>query len=78
VTDDPAFVAESAFASQTMAAASREWAQNGQFTAVTSGNNCIAGSPLQFKIALSGTAASAINFKEVVVTTPRLPVVQAE
>ncbi len=78
VTDDPAFNAESAFASQTMATANRTWAKSGQFTAITSGNNCIAGSSLILKVAVSGTAGSNINAYQAVVTVPRLPVVQAE
>ena len=78
VTDDPAFNAESAFASQTMAAASRTWAKNGQFTAITSGNNCIPGSSLIIKVGLTGTATSAINAYQAVVTIPRLLVVQAQ
>lgn len=78
VTDDPAFNAESAFASQTMAAANRAWSQTGQFTAVTSGNNCVPGGGIIFKIALSGTASAAINAYQAVVTVPVTPVVQAE
>jgi len=77
VSDDPSFNAESAFATQTMAAANRMWAQNGQFTAITSGNNCIAGSSILIKVAVSGTASSNINAYQVVLTIPRLPVVQA-
>lgn len=77
VTDDPAFNAESAFASQTMATANREWGQSGQFTAMTSGNNCIAGSNVLIKVAVSGTAGSNINAYKAVVTVPRLLTVQA-
>lgn len=77
VTDDPTFVAESAMATQTMAAASREWAQSAQFANVTSGNNCIAGSIVNLKVVLSGTAASAINLATASITTPRLLTVQA-
>lgn len=77
VSDDPAFNAESAFGTQTMATANRHWAQNGQFTAITSGNNCIAGSPVIVKVAVSGTASSAINAYQAVVTIPRLLAVQA-
>jgi hypothetical protein len=77
VTDDPAFNAESAFGSQTMAAANRAWSQTGQFTAITSGNNCVGGGGLIIKLTLSGTAGSAINAYQAVVTTQRLPVVQA-
>jgi hypothetical protein len=73
VSDDPAFNAESAFASQTMAAASRQWAQHGQFTAMTSGNNCIAGSSAIVKVALSGTASSNINAYQAVLSIPILP-----
>jgi hypothetical protein len=78
VTDDPAYVAESAMATQTMAAANREWAQSAQFVNVTSGNNCIAGSIVNLKIVLSGTAASAINLMRASITTPRLIAVQAD
>lgn len=77
VTDDPAFNAESAFASQTMATANRMWAKNGQYTAITSGNNCIGGSWVNLKVAVSGTAASAINAYQAVVTIPRKITVQA-
>ena len=77
VSDDPTFNAESAFGTQTMAVANRTWGQNGQFTAMTSGNNCIAGSPVIIKVALSGTAASAINAYQAVVTIPILPTIQA-
>ena len=77
VTDDPAFNAESAFVTQTMAVANRAWAQNGQFTAITSGNNCIAGSSVIVKMALSGTAASNINVYQAVMTVPRLITMQA-
>ncbi len=76
-TDDPAFVAEPAFAPQTMAAASRTWARNGQFTRMTGSNNCVAGSSVIIKVAVSGTAASAINAYQAVVTIPRLLTVQA-
>lgn len=77
VTDDPTFVAETAFASQTMAAANRYWAKSGQYTAITSGNSCIPGSPVLIKVALSGTASSAINADKAVITVPRLLTVQA-
>jgi hypothetical protein len=76
VSDDGAFNAESAFGSQTMAAASRTWSKSGQFTAVTSGNNCVPGGTLLIKVAVSGTAASAINAYQAVVTIPRLLTVQ--
>jgi hypothetical protein len=77
ITDDPSFVAESAFGTQTMATANRAWSQTGQFTAITSGNNCVGGGGLVIKLTLSGTAASAINAYQAVITTQRLPVVQA-
>ncbi len=77
VSDDPAFNAESAFGAQTMAVAARNWAQTGQFTAMTSGNNCIAGSPVIIKFTLTGTASSVINAYQIIVTIPRLPAVQA-
>lgn len=77
VTDDPTFVTESAFASQTMAVANREWAQSGQFTHITSGNNCVPGSPVLVRLTLSGTAGSNINLYKAVITTPRAPLVQA-
>jgi hypothetical protein len=77
VTDDPAFHAESAFSSQTLATANRMWAQTGQFTAMTSGNNCIAGSSVIIKLTLSGTETNAIAAYEAVLTVPRLLTVQA-
>lgn len=77
VTDDPAFNAETAFASQTMATANRTWGKSGQFTAITSGNNCVGGSQLIVKVAVSGTAASNINAYQATVTIPRLLTVQA-
>jgi hypothetical protein len=73
LTDDPTFNAESAFATQTMAAANKAWNQNGQFTHITSGNNCVAGSAVIIKVALSGTASSAINAYQAVMTIPTLP-----
>ncbi len=77
VTDDPAFVAESAMGTQTMAAANRTWAQSAQFVNVTSGNNCIGGSIVNLKLVLSGTAGSAINAMYATINVPRNPVVQA-
>jgi hypothetical protein len=77
ITDDPAFNAESAFTSQTMATANRGWAKKGQFTLITSGNNCVAGSTLLVKLAVSGTAGSNINLEKAVVTIPRLITLQA-
>lgn len=77
VTDDPTFVAETAMATQTMAAASREWAQSAQFANVTSGNSCIGGSIVDVKAVLSGTAASAVNVAYAAITSPRLITVQA-
>jgi hypothetical protein len=76
-TDDPAFNANSAFSTQTMATANRAWAVSGQLTAVTSGNNCDAGSNMIVKVVLSGTASSAINVYKATVTVPRLLTVQA-
>jgi hypothetical protein len=78
VSDDPPFQAESAFAPQTMAAANRAWSQTGQFTAITSGNNCAPGAGIVIRAAVSGTAAAAINAYQAIVTIPTLPVVQAE
>lgn len=71
VSDDPTLNAETAFATQTMAAANRMWSQSGQFTAITSGNNCIPGGSVIIKMAVSGTASSAINAYQAVVTIPR-------
>ena len=73
MSDDPAFNAESAFASQTMAASSRAWSQTGHFTLVTSGNNCVPGGGIIIRAALSGTAAAAVNAYQAVVTIPTLP-----
>lgn len=78
VTDDPGFNAESAFGAQTMANANATWGKHGQFTAITSINNCIPGSQVSMKLTLSGTAGSNINVYQAVVTIPRAPVVQAE
>ncbi len=77
VTDDAAFNAESAFGAQTMAVANRMWSKSGQFTAVTSGNNCVPGGTLIIKAAVSGTAGSNINVYQGVVTIPRLVTAQA-
>ena len=74
VSDDPAFRAEPAFAPQTMAAVDRMWAKGGQFTAVTSANNCVPGGSLIVGVAVSGTAASAMNAYQAVVTIPTLPI----
>ena len=76
-SDDPAFNAESAFATKTAANANRMWYVGGQFTAITSGNGCKVLSPIIIKLAISGTDASAINAYQAVVTIPRLPTVQA-
>ncbi|HEY4086800.1 MAG TPA: hypothetical protein VGM43_12720 [Bryobacteraceae bacterium] len=73
VSDDPAFNAESAFSSQTMAAANRAWSQTGHFTLVTSGNNCVPGGGIVIRAALSGTAAATVNAYQAVVTIPTLP-----
>jgi hypothetical protein len=76
VTDDTTFTAESAFGSQTMAAANRMWSKSGQYTGITSGNSCIPGGSVIMKMAVSGTAASAINAYQAIVTIPRLLTVQ--
>lgn len=76
-TDDPTFHAETAFSTQTMSTANRYWNITGQFSAMTSGNNCAAGTPVIIKLALSGTAASNINAYQAVLTVPRLLTVQA-
>jgi hypothetical protein len=78
ITDDPAFHAESTFGPDTMATANRMWADTQQLTAVTSGNNCIAGSPVILKITSgNGTASAALGVYMVTVTIPRLLTVQA-
>lgn len=77
LTDDPAFVAEAAMGTQTMAVANRTWAQSAQFTKLTSANNCIGGSIVDLKLVLSGTAGSAINAMYATINVPRNPVVQA-
>jgi hypothetical protein len=77
VTDDPPFNAESSWAAQTMTTANSRWAQSGQFTAMTSANHCVAGSPVTIKVTLSGTALSPINAYQAVVTIPEIPAVQA-
>jgi hypothetical protein len=75
ITDDPTLIAESAMATQTMAVANRMWGQNAQLAGAMT--NCIGGSPMLIKVAVSGTAASAIQLKQVTVSTPRRPVNQA-
>jgi len=74
VSDDPSFLAESAFAAQTMAAANRMWAKGGKFTAMTSANNCVPGSSVIVTVALSGTATAPINAYQAVITIPTLPI----
>lgn len=74
---NPAFVSESAFASQTMTAAAKVWSRSGQFTQITSGNNCTPGSFLIIRLTLTGTGAQVINALQAVVTIPRLLAVQA-
>lgn len=74
VSDDPTLNAESAFATKTMATANRMWASNGQYTAITSGNNCIPGGSVIVKAVLSGTASSAINAYQAVISIPILPI----
>lgn len=76
-SDDPSFVAESAFASQTMANANRMWYKGAQFSNITSGNNCKANGFVIIKAAVSGTAGSNINGYYAVLTQQRRPVVQA-
>jgi len=78
VSSDPTYNAESAMGTQTMAAATRTWGQSAQLTTLTSGNNCIAGSPVYLKLVVSGTAAAAINLYRITVTQPRNPVFQAD
>lgn len=77
VTQDPALNAESAMGTQTVTAANRQWGQTAQLTALTSGNNCIAGSQVVIKLAVSGTASSNVDLFSVDLATPRRPVVQA-
>lgn len=76
VSDNLAFQAETAFATQTMTATSRSWKISGQLTKMTSGNGCVVGSNYILKVAVSGSAA-AISMEKVVVTTPRLTLLQA-
>jgi hypothetical protein len=76
-SSNPTLNANSAFTAQTMATANRAWAQSGQLTTVTTGNSCYAGTNMIVKIALGGTASSAINIYKVTITTPRLVAVQA-
>lgn len=78
VTDDPSFNAESATTGHTMATANRAWAESVQFTAVTSGNNCVAGGMMLVKITSgNGTASSTVNVYKTTMTFPRLNTVQA-
>jgi hypothetical protein len=76
VTDDPAWVAESAMGTQTMVAANRMWAQSAELAGAMT--NCVAGGTMYFKLALTGTASSAIQVSKAVVTVPRLLTVQAD
>lgn len=73
VTDDPAWVAESAMGTQTMATANRMWQQHAQLVNVTSGNNCIASGTMFVKLVLSGTASSVINVSKAVISVQTLP-----
>lgn len=78
VSDDPSFVAESTTSGKTMAVANRMWAESVQFTAITSGNNCVAGGVAFIKITSgNGTATSTVNVYKVTMTIPRKIVVQA-
>lgn len=80
VSDDPAFIAESAFTSTniaTVGVSNRAYATGGIFTAMTSGNSCVAGSPVNIKVALTGTAAANVALYRATITTPRKPVLQA-
>ncbi|MDP9055497.1 MAG: hypothetical protein M3N93_14530, partial [Acidobacteriota bacterium] len=60
-SDDPPQLDEPAFAPQNITAANQLMAQTGQFTAMVSSNNCVPGGFAFITVALSGTAASAIN-----------------
>lgn len=75
VTDDPSFIAESAMGTQTMAAASRMWSQSAELAGAMT--NCVGGSPMIVKVAVTGTASSAITVYQATVTVPRLLQVQA-
>jgi hypothetical protein len=74
VTDDPAFVAESTTTGNTMAVINRMWAETFQFTTLTSGNNCVAGSNVILKVTSgNGTATSTVNVSKIVLSIPTLP-----
>ena len=73
-SDDPSPVTESPFAAQTMTAANQMLAQAGQFTAMTSANNCVPGGLVFINVMLSGTASSGINAYQAVVSIPEAPV----
>ena len=77
VTDNPAFLAESPMPSQSMTTAAREWATSAQFVNMTAGNNCVPGSIVNLRVALSGSATADIVLAYAVITTPRLIAVQA-
>lgn len=81
VTSDPAFNAADALTTQTMTAASRQWATSVQMTHVTSGNNCVATSPPATMIVqvsrVTDTASAAVNVDKATITFPRKLVVQA-
>ena len=75
VSDDVAWIAESAMGTQTMGAATRAWAQSAQLAGAMT--NCVVGSTMYVKVAVSGTASSAITVSKAVMTYPRLLVAQA-
>ena len=75
VSDDPSFIAESAMGTQTMANKNRMWAQSAQLAGAMT--NCIAGSTMIVKLALSGTASASVNVSKATITVPRLLTVQA-
>jgi len=75
-SDDAAWVTESAMPAQIMTTANRDWAQSAQFTNLTAGNNCSAGSHARIKVAVSGTATLSVNVEMATITVPRLLTVQ--
>ncbi len=75
-SEQPSYVAESSMGTQTMAAAQKMWRQSAQMVNVTSGNSCIPGGSVQFKVNLSGTAAGSVDLYGAIITIPRLLAVQ--
>ncbi len=78
VTSDPAYTTADAFATKTMAAATRAWSTSIQMTQVTSGNNCVPGGTMRTKITrATDTASAVVRVTKAPLTFPRLLTQQA-